>query len=217
MSAVETLSGIIRQVMPVCRNPADWAPPLHNAMTRFGITKDKDAVAVFLAQIAVESAEMNTLSENLNYSAERLVAVWPKRFANSVDKARPYAHNSAALANYVYAGRMGNGDAASGDGYKFRGRGLKMITGKDNYKACGAAIGVDLLKNPDHLLTKIGAADSAAWYWSQKGLSPIADDLPNDDDQADFVTITKLINGGTIGLQARRTYWTRAKSALGLP
>jgi putative chitinase len=214
MSA-EILVGIIRRVMPNCRDAQGWAAPLHKAMTRYGIAQDKDFVAAFLAQIAVESGEMNRLDENLSYSAERLMAVWPKRFPTA-EVAQRYARKPHALADFVYSNRMGNGSPESGDGYKYRGRGLKMITGKDNYKACGAALGVDLLANPDYLQTKEGAALSAAWYWSSKGLSPIADDLPDDDDNADFVTITKLINGGTTGLEQRRLYWARAKQALGL-
>jgi putative chitinase len=209
------MEDLIRQVMPRCANPIGWAQPLHDAVRKYGISQDKDVLAAFLAQIAVESAEMNRLDENLSYSAERLVAVWPKRFP-TLAVAAQYARNPHALGDFVYSNRMGNGDAASGDGYKYRGRGLKMITGKANYKACGDALGVDLLRNPDHLLTKPGAAMSAAWYWNSKGLSSIADDLPDDNDEADFVTITKLINGGVTGLDQRRAYWARAKQALGV-
>lgn len=214
---IAALAGIIKQVMPNCKDPAGWAPHLHSAMARFGISGDKDVVAAFLAQIAVESAELNRLDENLNYSAERLMAVWPKRFP-TLAVANQYARKPHALADFVYANRLGNGSVESGDGYRYRGRGLKQITGKDNYRRCGIALGVDLLANPDYLLTKKGAADSAAWFWSQdKRLSQLAVDLPDDDDEEDFKTITKIINGGTTGLEQRRVYWRRARQALGLP
>ncbi|MGE0803595.1 MAG: glycoside hydrolase family 19 protein, partial [Lautropia sp.] len=186
------------------------------AMTLYHID-DPDAVAVFLAQIAVESMEMNRLDENLNYSAERLMAVWPKRFP-TLALAEPFARNPQALANSVYASRMGNGPPQSGDGWKYRGRGLKMVTGKDNYRATGDALGMPLLDEPDLLCEKRAAAQSAAYFWFSRphNLNAIADDLPDDDDDADFATVTKIINGGHTGLAQRRVYWTRARKALGL-
>lgn len=201
--------------MPRCPDPAGWAPYLHEGMTRFGVNADKDSVAVFLAQVAVESAEMTRLDENLSYSAERLVAVWPRRFP-TLAAAQPYARNPHKLADFVYANRMGNGPVESGDGYRFRGRGLKQLTGKSNYTVCGDALGWDLVANPDRLLTKEGAALSAAWFWSSRpqNLDLLADDLPDDDDEADFVSITRVINGGTNGLAQRRAYWEKAKMAL---
>jgi putative chitinase len=180
----------------------------------YGISS-KARVAAFLAQIAAESQELNRLDENLNYSAERLRAVWPKRFPTDAI-AQKYAHNPHALADYVYANRMGNGPEGSGDGWRYRGRGLKMLTGKENYTRCGHALDLDLVRTPDMLLTRPTAALSAAWYWHSHGLSELADDLPNDNDDSDFVTITKRINGSTIGLDQRRAYWERAKRALGV-
>lgn len=224
MSAVETLTRVIAQTMPKCVNPAGWAPHFHEAMSRFGVNDNKDRVAAFLAQIAVESQELNRLDENLNYSAERLAQVWPRRFA--VDPkakvkqpnalAAKLARNPHGLANHVYANRFGNGPTESGDGYRYRGRGGKMVTFLDNYREMGRLIGVDLVANPDHLLTKAGAAQSAAAYWHSRGLSELADDLPNDDDEADFVSITKRVQGATLGLEMRRAYWARARAALGL-
>lgn len=215
MSAVETLTNVIRATMPACGNPEGWAPALHDAMSRFGVNASKDRVAMFLAQIAVESQEMNRLDENLSYSADRLMVVWPKRFP-TLEVAQKYARNPHALADFVYSSRMGNGDAASGDGYRFRGRGLKMLTGKDNYVAAGQGIGVDLVSNPDALMTKAGATLSACWFWTSRGLSELADDLPDDDQESDFVTVTRRINGGTIGLEKRQMYWARARKALNL-
>lgn len=217
MSAIDTLTLVISRTMPKCTNPSGWAPHLHEAMTRFRVNEDKDVVAVFLAQIAVESQEMNRLDENLNYSAERLNKVWPKRFP-TVAAALPYARNPHRLANFVYANRFGNGGEQSGDGYRYRGRGLKQLTFVDNYVACGEALGWDLVNNPDRLMTKEGAAHSAAWFWSSRpqNLSMLADDLPDDDDDQDFLWITRAINGGTNGIDLRRAYWARAKAALGL-
>jgi putative chitinase len=181
--------------------------------------KEADAaIAVFLAQIAVESAEMNRLEENLNYSAERLRAVWPRRFPTA-EIAQRYARNPEALANFVYSNRMGNGPPESGDGWKYRGRGLKMVTGRNNYLAAATALGLPLISDPDLLLTKPAAAKSAAHFWAAhpQDLSIIADDLPDDDDEADFATITQAINGGQTGAAQRRMYWLRARKAMGLP
>lgn len=207
---------VVRATMPKCREPEAWATELAIAMTKYDI-HDPDAVAVFLAQIAVESMEMNHLVENLSYSAKRLMAVWPRRFP-ALSVALNYDHNPRALANHVYANRMGNGPPESNDGWKYRGRGLKMITGKANYQATGAALGMDLVGDPDLLCTKRAAAQSAAYFWSSRpqDLTAIADDRPDDDDDADFATVTRVINGGLTGLAQRRTYWQKARAALGV-
>jgi putative chitinase len=208
---------IISSIMPNCREPIPWATELTIAILKYDIT-DPDAIAVFLAQIAVESAEMNRLEENLNYSAERLRAVWPRRFPTA-EIAQRYARNPEALANFVYSNRMGNGPPESGDGWKYRGRGLKMVTGRNNYLAAATALGLPLISDPDLLLTKPAAAKSAAHFWAAhpQDLSIIADDLPDDDDEADFATITQAINGGQTGAAQRRMYWLRARKAMGLP
>ena len=147
-------------------------------------------MAAFLAQLSVESARLTRLEENLKYSAERLVAVWPARF-KSVADALPYANNSEALANKVYAGRMGN--AAPGDGYRYRGRGFIQLTGKANYKAFATASGVDVVANPDLLLEPELAAESAAWLWQSNGCNELA-------DAGELVRISKRVNGGTHAL-----------------
>ncbi len=208
---------IISETMPACREPVPWATELTVAMLRYNID-DPDAVAVFLAQIAVESAEMNRLEENLSYSADRLRAVWPRRFP-TVEIAQRYARNPEALANFVYSNRMGNGPPESGDGWKYRGRGLKMVTGRDNYLAAARRLELPLISDPDMLLEKRYAALSAADFWAAQpqDLSRIADDLPDDDDEADFATVTQIINGGQTGAAQRRAYWLRARKALGLP
>lgn len=201
----------ILSVMPHCRHPSVWIRPLEEAMEKYGI-KD-DSVPVFLAQVAVESAEMNCVDENLNYSPQRLCAVWPKRFPD-VAAAIPYSRNPERLGSHVYANRMGNGPESSGDGYRYRGRGLIQITGKDKYKKLDAEFQMDVAGMPDVLLTPKYAALSAAWFWNKKNLDWLAEDLPADDDEQDFVDITKKINGGIHGLAERQTYWERAKAAL---
>lgn len=171
--------------------------------------------AAFLAQVMVESAELRHVDEALAYSPQRLRQVWPQRFPDDATAAR-YANNPAALANYVYAGRMGNGNEASGDGWRFHGRGLIQLTGRANYAAFAQAARVDAVANPDLLLEPAGAALSAAWFWQSKGLNELADQLAGGQADQVFAQITRRINGGTIGLSERRAYWLRARGALGI-
>lgn len=201
--------------LPGLQNPAQWTDALNAAMERFDI--DTPArVAAFLAQVAHESTEFRKLVENLNYSAAGLCKTWPKRFTTP-DAAKPYERNPEVLANYVYAKRLGNGDVASGDGWRFRGRGLIQLTGRGNYRSCGTAVTLPLEAEPERLETPEAAALAAAQFWQSRGLNHLADDRNDDNDDEDFVTITTIINGGTAGLTARRIYWARAKAALGLP
>src|SRR5258706_10657065 len=118
-------------------------------------------MAAFLAQIVHESGNLQNLEENLRYSAKRLREVWPKRFPDGAT-AEAYAGNAEKLANRVYAGRLGNGDEASGDGWKYRGRGLIQLTGRSNYAACKAALDLDVVRSTDLLLEPPGPARSAA-------------------------------------------------------
>lgn len=204
----------LRAIVPRCANPDGWVDPLNAALTRFDIV-EKDQLAAFLAQVAVESRELNRLEENLNYTAERLCVVWPSRFP-SVEIARPYAGNPQQLAMFVYGKRPKLGNETAEDGWRYRGRGLIQITGKGNYTECARGIGDSLLiPCPERLQTKATAALSAAWFWKKNPrISILADDLADDDDGADFVSITRLVNGGTIGLDERRLYWERAKRVL---
>jgi putative chitinase len=187
-----------------------WLPHVQKALASFGINTDKQ-VAAWLAQTAHESGGYAILQENLNYSADGMAAIWPNRFAvmgpdkKPVKKDGKNTPNKFALAlhrkpemiaNVVYSNRMGNGPIESGEGWKYRGRGLKQLTGKDNYVRCGAALGVDLVENPDLLLEMGWAARSAAWFWNVNKCSEFA-------DRDDFVGLTKRINGGTIGLEDR--------------
>jgi putative chitinase len=161
----------------------------------------------FLAQIIHESGHFKYKSENLNYSAKALRSVFGKYFKTDAI-ANEYARKPEKIANRVYANRMGNGDEASGDGWKYRGRGLIQLTGKCNYDACGKAIGLDLLGNPD-LLTESAEASvlAACWFWNKNGLNQFA-------DKDDITTITKRINGGTNGLEDRKSNLTKAKCEL---
>ncbi len=204
----------LKAVMPLC-DAGKWAGPLNNAMDQFEINTP-DRTAAFLAQLAHESAETTRLTEGLSYSrADRLCAVWPKRFPTP-DSAEPYVKNPEKLANFVYANRGGNGDASSGDGYRYRGRGLFQLTFKDNYRLAGDALDIPLVDNPDLVATPEVAALTAAHYWQRLGLNALADHQPGDDDVKDFEQISIRINGGRVGLPERKRYWAQAQAALGI-
>lgn len=193
---------ILRKATPNCRDPQGWATALTAAMEAFDINS-KLRVASFLAQTGHESGQFNQLVELLMYRTPgRLVDVWPSRFPTEASAA-PYVMNDVKLANFVYANRMGNGDANSGDGFRFRGRGLIQITGRSTYDQTGKALDMDLLAKPELLEQPDAAAKSAAFYWKSHGLNALADDETGEDDLEDFTTITRKINGGTEGLQAR--------------
>ena len=155
-------------------------------------------LAHFLAQCGHESGGFRATQENLNYSAKGLNGIFKKYFPTEASAAA-YARNPQKIANKVYGGRMGNGLEASGDGYKFRGRGYIQLTGKDNYTAFGKAIGEDICANPDKVASTY-ALLSAAWFFSKNGLHKMADGGATD---AVVTSITKRVNGGTIGLADR--------------
>ncbi|HCE08613.1 MAG TPA: glycoside hydrolase family 19 [Oxalobacteraceae bacterium] len=196
----------LRLIMPAAGAHADvYAGPLSAAMAQFSINTISRA-SMFLAHVGHESASLICVEENLNYSAEALHSTWPSHFDLVASAA--YAHKPALIANRAYANRDGNGDEASGDGYKFRGRGPFQITGRANYKACGDAIGHDLISNPDLLTTPEVGALSAAWFWSSHGLNKIA-------DVGDFRCTTQRINGGMNGYSDRLAFLMRAEATLG--
>ena len=166
-------------------------------------------IAHFIAQIAHESGSFKYKSENLNYSAKALRAVFGKYF-KSDDVAESYARKPEHIANIVYANRMGNGNASSGDGWRYRGRGLIQLTGCENYTKCGESIGKDLATFPDFLIFDPFAAVSAAcWYWQSRDLNRFA-------DSDDIRSITRKINGGYHGLKDREEYLARAKKEFGI-
>lgn len=164
-------------------------------------------VAAFLAQTAHESGNYRFLKENLNYRATSLRKVFPKYFPTDALAAK-YAHNQPAIANRVYGGRMGNGPEASGDGFRYCGRGLIQLTGKSNYIKFAESIETPVEEIPEYLSTFEGAVQSACWYWEENNLNRWA-------DQGDILTLTKRINGGTIGLEDRKKHYAHALKVLG--
>lgn len=179
-----------------------WVPVLNTAMEKYKIDT-APRVQAFIAQIALESAGLTRLVEGLNYSDVGLSNTWPSRYAEKDAKgkgipgkpnalAKKLHRNPQAIANNVYANRMGNGPEELGNGWKHRGMGPKQLTGLDNHTACGKALGIDLVNKPELLLQPDVGALSAAWFWDTNGLSKLA-------DKGDFVGITKVINGGLIG------------------
>jgi putative chitinase len=166
-------------------------------------------LAHFLAQCGHESGGFRVTSENLNYSAKGLMGIFKKYFPNE-SIANAYQRNPQKIANKVYANRMNNGSEASGDGFKFRGRGYIQLTGKDNYTQFGKAINEDISGNPDVVSGKY-ALLSAAWFWSKNGLNKLADGGATD---ATVTSITKRVNGGTIGLPDRIKHFKEYYSLL---
>jgi len=148
-----------------------WAEPLQAVFDKYGMNTPIRQ-ASFIGQCQHESNNFKTLEENLHYSAAGLMRVWPSRFP-SADVANQYANNPEKIANKVYAGRMGNTE--EGDGWAYHGRGLIQLTGRDNYKNCGDALGLALITNPELLAMPKGAALSAGWFWGKRGLNELAD------------------------------------------
>jgi len=183
-----------------------WYQPLMDTFMKYNISTTQRQ-ASFLGQCMHESNNFKTLEENLHYKAESLMKVWPSRFT-TLEYAIQYANNPEKIANKVYAGRMGNGDEESGDGWKYHGRGLIQLTGKENYERCGSGLGVDLVGNPNWLLDPKYASLSAGWFWNKTGLNELA-------DAQEYGQMTKRINGGTLGLDDRIAKITKAKQILG--
>ncbi len=184
----------------------EYTNALNQAMQEFSINSPL-CKAAFIAQTAHESIGYKAFIENLNYSAPALLKTWPTRF--TVQSAALYAFQPAKIANHVYANRNGNGTEASGDGYRYRGRGIIQITFKDNYKACGTGLNLDLVATPQLLEQSLHAFRSGAWYWKSRNLNELA-------DKGDFNGVTIKINGGLNGLADRLRYYGLAKKALGI-
>ena len=181
-----------------------WTEALNNAFTKYQINTPKRQ-ACFLGQCMHESGGFKFMRENLNYSAKALMATWPSRFPDA-DTATQFERNPEKIANKVYGGRMGNTE--DGDGRKYIGRGLIQLTGKDNYKAASDALGEDLVANPQLVEEPRFAALTAGWFWNKKGLNALADAM-------DVETMTKRINGGSIGIDDRKAKINMALNALG--
>jgi putative chitinase len=198
----------LKQLLP--KNPYidNWYGALSQLLPDYEINTPQ-RIAAFIAQCAHESGEFTTLKENLNYRAPTLRKIFPKYFPTD-EIANHYAslpNKQEAIANKVYANRMGNGDEASGDGFRYCGRGLIQLTGKDNYTWFAASIGITPDEASEYLQTFEGAAQSACWFWESNNLNQWA-------DKGDILTLTKRINGGTIGLEDRIKHYEHAKHIL---
>ena len=196
----------LAQIIP--RNPYidQWCEALNKILPDYGIDTPQ-RVAAFIAQCAHESGGFTFLTENLNYRAASLRKVFPKYFPDD-SLAAMYANKPEMIANRIYANRMGNGDEASGDGFRYRGRGLIQLTGRDNYTWFALSIDTPLEEAVEYLQTFEGAVQSACWFWETNNLNQWA-------DKDDILTMTKRINGGTIGLEDRKKHYEHAKHVLG--
>jgi len=192
---------MLKECCPHNKDPEGWYNIMYEMFPRYDICT-RERVAAFLAQAGHESAEFTILKENLNYTAESLHRVWPSRFP-TLESAQPYHKNPEKIANKVYANRMGNKDEHSGDGWKYRGRGAIQLTGHDNYAAFAASIGYSLDEAVAYTETAQGALESACWFWYKNNLNQYA-------DAGDMVTLTKRINGGTLGLADRKQHYEHA-------
>ena len=200
----------LKQLLP--KNP--YVDHWHNALSQlfpdYEINTDK-RIAAFIAQCAHESGGFMVLKENLNYRWQSLRKVFPKYFPTD-ELAQEYAskpNKQEAIANRIYANRMGNGPEESGDGYRYSGKGLIQLTGKDNYFWFSQSIGISVEEAAEYMLTFEGAAQSACWFWETNKLNQWA-------DKGDILTLTKRINGGTIGLDDRIKHYEHALHVLGV-
>lgn len=184
-----------------------YVEPFNTVAQYYEMFENPNRVAGFLAQLAHESGGFNHIIENLNYSKDALRKTFPKYFPTD-ELAAQYARQPQKIANRVYANRMKNGDEASGDGWKFRGRGLIQLTGRDNYTKFAESLDMDIDSTIAYLETPNGAVASAGWFWDNNKLNQYC-------DKNDFVTLTKRINGGTIGLADRQHHYEVALKHLG--
>ena len=182
-----------------------WVDALNETFERFDISTPVRQAA-FIGQCGHECANFRILEENLNYRAETLMKLWKSRFP-TIEIANEYARNPKKIANKVYSSRMGNRDEASGDGYRFRGRGCIQLTGHANYFHAGQACGEDFVMQPDLVATPRYAAMTAGWFWNTHKLNQYA-------DSKDYKTLTKKINGGFIGLEDRIKHINEALEVL---
>lgn len=200
----------LKQLLP--KNPYidQWHNALSQLLPDYEINTPQ-RVAAFIAQCSHESAGFTALRENLNYRWQSLRKIFPKYFPTD-EIAQEYANKpnkQEAIANRVYANRMGNGPESSGDGWRFCGRGLIQLTGRDNYSWFAASLGIPVEEASEYLQTFEGAAQSACWFWETNGLNRWA-------DAGDILTLTKRINGGTIGLDDRIKHYNHALHVLGV-
>jgi putative chitinase len=196
----------LKQMVPGITHADHWIEAFDQLLPDYEINTPK-RIAAFIAQCAHESGGFRFLKENLNYKAESLMKTFPKYFSDK-DTANAYAKQPVKIANRVYASRMGNGDEASGDGYKYCGRGLIQLTGKTNYDWFAASLEISASEASEYLETFEGAAQSACWFWESNNLNVEA-------DAGDIKKMTKKINGGYIGLDDRIKHYEHALHILG--
>ena len=202
MSQQDTIRRILDAMRVRPETAALYVPHLDAAARAWGVADY--ALPMWLAQLAHESAMFERMVESLNYTkAAQIRRTWPKRFANN-SAAVAFVSKPERLANFVYANRLGNGDAASGDGWKYRGRGLIQLTGRAHYAAAEEAIGLPLLDSPELLEEPAHAADAAGWFWKSHGLNRFASNIN---------ACTRAINGGLNGLPDRMRLYNRASAA----
>ena len=185
----------------------DWYDAMCEILPLWGIDS-AERVAMFIAQCGHESNNFKVLSENLNYSAKALNAIFPKYFERAGRDADEYHRKPRKIANVIYANRMDNGDTDSGDGWRFRGGGILQLTGRYNYTKFSKEVDMSPEEAVDYVRTKKGALDSACWFWDTNGLNKYCDNM-------DIVGATKRINGGTIGLDDRKKHYLHAMDVLG--
>lgn len=192
----------LHAVFPYCQNPGTWCRTFGQIVDEFEL-RPPNRLAMWLAQCGWESSSFNILRERLSYrTPAQLMAVYPHEFKDSAS-AMPYVLNPAGLANFVYAGKNGNGGPASGDGFKFRGGGLIELTGRANYKAVGGALSLDLEARPQRIEQPTIAARTAGFFWKQNDLNAAA-------DEGDFDYTTRRVNGAAMeAAKERRAIWQK--------
>lgn len=198
---------LLQKICPKTKSSvlAPYVDPFNEVGKHYDLFDNPKRIAAFLAQTAHESGGFTAVKENLNYGAKGLVNTFKKYFPNE-DVAKPYERQPEKIANRVYANRMKNGDEASGDGFRFRGRGLIQLTGRDNYTRFAKASDMTLDEAVAYLETAAGAVASAGWFWDVNKLNIYC-------DKDDFVGLTRRINGGTIGLADRKHHYEIALEA----
>lgn len=194
------------QLLPGNPYVDQWCDALNKLLPDYGIDTAQ-RVAAFIAQCGHESGSFKFLKENLNYRAESLMRTWPRHFPTQ-DIAAQYARQPERIANRAYANRMGNSDETSGDGWRYAGKGLIQLTGRNNYEAFAHSINMPLEEVPAYLTIFDGAVHSACWFWDTNRLNQFA-------DLGDIDTITRRINGGLHGIDDRRARYNQALSVLG--
>lgn len=200
----------LKAIMPGTTRGAVFVTPLSHALEEFGIA-GREQLARFLANVGHETGGLSVFDENLNYGADRLMVVWPRRFP-TLASTSGYARNPVALANKVYADRMGNGPEKSGDGWRYRGSGMLQLTGRDNHASCAHRFNLPLEQVGDWLRTPEGAARSAAWFYTAHGLH-LVDTFDHVCDRINLGRETDRV-GDSVGWADRLAMYERALEVL---